>query len=183
VIIPADLEPPPKPRQRCPRTILSWTAQHRIGHHPHPACAVAAERVRRRALPRRRDGVVHPPLYELAATSVRVQTDHPQVAVRLIWVDGRALDDGHLVCDSDRLPLEGGLSGFVLTLQPARDDVLTAAPRGTKRCGVVLPIVGEQSGDVVRIIGVPGPDVAVYPGGYMVEVSHAAFLLSMPSLG
>jgi hypothetical protein len=110
--------------------------------------------------------VLHPPLGELGAAAVGGEADDPQVAVGAgrVAVGGGAFHDRDLGGHGQRVPVELGVAGLVLAVQPAADDLVPAAPRLAVRLGVVGRVLGEQGADGGRVVGVPGPDVPLDPG-------------------
>src|SRR5262245_20317419 len=68
------------------------------------------------------------------------------------------------------MPTERVVVRLVPVRQPLRDDVLPAGPRLPVRPLVVPRVVGEQRPDLGRVVRVPGPPVALDPGGDPVGV-------------
>src|SRR5439155_16594771 len=141
---------------------------------------------RRRRAGRRGSGTPslrsHPPFDELGALAVRLEPDHPQVAVvgqLRVGVVRPAPNEGPVAGDPQELPPELPRPGFVLAPQPLPDDGVAAGPGVAMRRRVVAGIVGEQRSDVAGIVRVPGPDVPSHPAGHRRLVHHAP----SPSVG
>src|SRR5437660_710649 len=60
----------------------------------------------------------------------------------------------------------------ILALEPPGHDRRAPAPRLGERLGVVGGVLGEQVADGVRVVGVPGPHVALHPAVEVLRICH-----------
>src|SRR5262245_24091897 len=126
----------------------------------------------------RAPGVLHPPFREAVGTELIGKSDHPQVAERLpcSTVDRRALDHDRIRGSRNRTPGEGRVAWLILVGKPLIDDLLATPPWRGVRLSAVLRILGEQGGDVIGMVGIPCPHVAVDPGADAVVVGHGPIM-------
>src|ERR1700742_2233432 len=109
-------------------------------------------------------GQLLPPLAEATRAPRVVELDQPEVRVVLAErvIAGARLEDPEIAVAGGVPPVEGGVAGLVGLLEPAGDDRLAAGPR-VPGLGPVDAVVGEEGGDRLGVVRLPGGAVGVDP--------------------
>ena len=125
-----------------------------------------------------------PPLHEPSGAVFVVESDFPQVLDERSFIGrvlGDSTDDPEIAVSRDDFVFERPpVTRLVLAIQPLSDDRLATSPRFSRGKSEIERILGEESGYVVRVVGVPGDQIPLHP---CCEPVHGRKSKGAPTIG